>query len=221
MPLFYSLRRRSYAIVSYKALFSQFTRSPEWKPIGERTQPRHVMRALARGEAGRVVQVVRHPVARVESCFRDKYRKQPERIGVPGFAWQACHEILYPYLDLRPTDPAERIAERFLAFSFAEFVALLPEVYDRDPHFSPQAWEQEIRAAGRSWGRVRPTLLRVEDETAEIEARTGLDLATKTNATDHIERDYVVDAESAAILARLYREDFPLGEYPLPSSVEA
>lgn len=215
MPVFYNSGANSWAVVSFKVLYSRFSAASSWHEISVEPTLRILLRAMVTGGLARTWFPVRSPYERTVSCFMDKFRKQPRRIDAMGFEWQHCHEILYPHLEIQPEASDSAIADRFLAFTFDQFLELLPEVYARDGHFKPQAWSRNVRLGEASflcWPRVRP--VRVEDSAA-LNTIPGIDFSKKTNTTGHLERDFVLNEVNRTAIRTLYGCDFALGGHPV------
>ncbi len=214
MAVFQHHHSGTYAFVSFKALYSRFTAAPDWAELGVDPTYRHLLRALISGNLRKSFHLLRCPYKRIVSCFMDKYRKQPTRIHVDGFEWQHCHSIFFPHLSIQTGASNEEIAQRFLQFSFDQFIDLLPSVYHRDGHFKPQYWTNRLLVGGRNlipWPCC--TTIRIEDPEA-LSQIPGIDFSVKTNTTGHIDRDFELNDRHKDVIHRLYQKDFQLGGYP-------
>ena len=100
MSVFTNKDRTHYVLTSYKAAYSRFLHSPAWTEIATWPTVRMLASSLIKRRAKFVFQVVRHPVSRTISFFRDKLRIQPTLINQQGFKWQGCHRIFFPHLDI-------------------------------------------------------------------------------------------------------------------------
>ncbi|MEO0794569.1 MAG: sulfotransferase family 2 domain-containing protein [Verrucomicrobiota bacterium] len=203
------------AFVSYKATYSQFNQSDEWKELNINLTPRIFLRALTKASnPRRAYFVVREPYARIESCFKDKYRKQPQRIAVDGFYWQACHRLIYPYIGITESDSDQKIAEAFLNFSFEDFVKLLPKLHSFDGHFQPQHWSNRLTLGNkRLLALPGCEIIRIEDRERFAEI-PGIRVDSYANSTKHLNAKTVWTPEMNEIVRKIYRHDFTLGQYP-------
>jgi hypothetical protein len=213
MPIFRNIDKRIYALVSYKVLYSKFADAAGWKEMGLYPTPRMYARSLLKDRLCKTFFVVRSPYERIASCFMDKFRKQPMRIDEPHFQWQACHKLIYPYCGLSDRDRDGTIADRFLHFSFTDFLEVLPEVYEHDGHYQPQLWSFKIWIRNRrtfSW--PGGTILKVED-TESLHQIPDIDFSVRANFTNHLTRDFEITGANKAVIQRLYEEDFLIGDY--------
>jgi hypothetical protein len=202
------------AFVSFKALYSRFTAASEWTEVSVDPTPRMLIKALISGRLTKTFHLLRCPYRRTVSCFMDKYRKQPQRIDQQGFTWQNCHSILYSSLGIGADAANEEISTRFLAFTFDDFIDMLPEIYHLDGHFKPQSWSNRLLIRGRNsipWPFSKR--IKVEDAKALLQI-PGIDFSVKTNTTGHLDRDFELTDRHRRIIYQLYRKDFELGGYP-------
>ncbi|GHC12854.1 sulfotransferase family 2 domain-containing protein [Cerasicoccus arenae] len=216
MPLFYhnSVKPTRYMLVSYKCLYSQFNSSGEWKYLGEYVTPRLFLHAMVR-KPGSAKIILRNPYDRTVSCFKDKYRKQPTRIKESNFYWQECHHVVFERLGVALDASDEAKTEALLAFSFKDFIQLLPEIYHLDSHFHPQHWLMQIHWKGRRFGQWPKCEILFMEQLETIGQLPGLNLGKRINSTGHVQTDFEFDEESKAIVHQLYRKDFELGSYPV------
>ncbi len=206
--------RETIALVSYKVLYCQFVESPHWEDLGL-VGPIGRLWVETELKRGRAIMVVRNPFSRVESCFKDKFRKEPMRLGQPDFVWQYCQNIVLDRLEVDPQAKDEVKAQALLDMSLADFVQMLPEVSKMDGHSMPQFRFKQLSWRGRGlghWPGVRH--IKIEDAAALREI-PGLDLGRQTNSTKHIRTDLIWDEASQRMIRDIYHRDFPLGDYPL------
>lgn len=216
MPIFRYMepgKPTQYALVSYKGLYSLFKSSGSWQFIDSYANPRLLLHALLRERGFQTWLVVRNPYKRIVSCFKDKYRKQPTRIHEPNFVWQDCHDIVFEREQVSQSASDEIKAAALLAFSFEDFIKLLPTIYGQDAHFHPQMWLTRLQWSdhriGR-WPNIR--VVRMEDSETLSEI-PGIDLSHEANATGHIRTDFEWNDKTRDIIRSLYRDDFALGGY--------
>jgi hypothetical protein len=213
MPVFINADKRMYALISYKVLYSKFSGAPGWQEMGLYPTPRMYAKSLLKDRSCNTFFVVRSPYERTASCFMDKFRKQPLRITEPKFHWQYCHKLIYPYCGLTDSDTDLTIAERFLQFSFNDFLDLLPSVYMHDVHYQPQIWSLKLHIGGKrtfSWPGC--TILKVEDSES-LHQIPDIDFSVRSNYTTHLTRDFEITRGNKAVIQKLYEKDFLIGDY--------
>jgi hypothetical protein len=162
--------------------------------------------------------IVRDPYRRLESFFRDKFRKHPAHSRASCAAdWQPCQRIFFPLLGVAPGSDGPAIRERLLSLAFPDFVRELARVYRRDHHLLPQVDARFVRMRGAALGWIQPTrILRMESapDLAFLAELLERDLDTPENATDDVAVECGWNAELRAIANRIYRWDFRLYRYP-------
>lgn len=215
MPVFRNESRNVYSLVSYKALYSKFFHATEWKELGLDPTPRLLAKAIVRDHSQTTFFPVRSPFARVVSCFMDKFRKQPLRINEQGFYWQACHKLLFRCCVISDNARDEEIAAKFLDFSFDEFIQELPVIYRLDGHFQLQSWSRKVLIGDSRWVNWPNCMVIKVEDSNDLHQIPGIDWAVKTNATDHIERDFDLLEKHKEVIRKLYRDDFKIGAYSL------
>ena len=213
MAVFYNSDDNAYALVSYKSLYSRFTAADTWQELAVDATPRTLARAVLRGALRRTWLLTRSPYDRTVSAFMDKFRKQPKRIDQPDFEWQHCHRIFWPLLGLSGQNTDCEIAERFLHFTFDEFINALPDIYTRDGHFRPQYLSGRLLAGQTQWlPWPACRVIRIEDESA-LATVPGIDFSVRTNTTGHLSKDFTLNDHHRSVIQKLYRPDFKLGGY--------
>lgn len=202
-----------YALVSYKVLYSKFTGAKNWEEIGLRPTFKIYLKHLLKDRSLKTFFVVRSPYERTISCFMDKFRKQPARVKEPGFQWQACHKLIYPYCGISEGDSDKVKADRFLQFSFDDFLEILPDIYTFDGHYQPQWWSNNVRIFNRkifSW--TGCTIIKMEDKDALCQIQ-DIDFSVRANFTNHLNRGFELTERNRKIIQNLYEKDFFIGGY--------
>lgn len=165
--------------------------------------------------------VVRNPYARVASFYKDKflraedYRLWMQDQGMPQ-GWQQSTQLFFPYLGLDTTMDPKIVSERLSAVTFEEFMEILPKVYLRDGHLTPQhlAGSLSFRLLNyRISFRLPLHLEKVykmesSDHIMSLAADFQLDLKTKVNATDKVEEYINWSPSVIKTVERLYEMDF-------------
>jgi hypothetical protein len=213
MPLFVHPETGQFVLTSYKAMYSQFEHSPNWKTLGYKLTPRLVVHMVRRGGLSRAKLIVRNPYDRTVSCFTDKFRSQPRLIHEPDFQWQACHRVVFPLVGLSGTEPNEVIAGRLLNWPFADFVHALPHLEHREGHFFRQDRTRRITVPMLGSCAV-PFLNVVRMEDREVlNDIPGINFSEKRHSTSHIPRDFEWTDDLRSVIRDVYRADFRLGRY--------
>lgn len=162
--------------------------------------------------------IVRNPYNRFLSLFSDKYRKQPQRIIDGLHSWENVHTCLFPYLNIKPTDPDKIIASKFLDMTISEFIKLLPLVINADQHFMPQTATKQFRLFDIFLVSIRINgFFRIEDQLLELSRLTGIDFGIKKNTSNSKQLKDKLSQKDLILLNKLYKNDFLLGNYTIMS----
>lgn len=162
--------------------------------------------------------IVRNPYSRLESFFKNKFRSTLPNIIKSG-KWQHCHEIFFPFLDLKSNDSASDIAKRLSSISFSEFISLLPLTYKKDGHLFPQSWAKSFYI--RKWGLKLAVPLKYssifklesKNDLTRLSEIFHLDLSIKENSTESIMEEIKWSREEVHIINELYHDDFDAYAY--------
>jgi len=208
MPVFLDKQDRHLVLTSYKVLYSSLTAANELLYLGDHVPIRLLLRMRLRYSGSPILYLVRNPFDRIASFYRDKFQKQPLRIGESDFEWQPCHRIFYAALGLNADDPDERIADRFLHTDFSSFVQLLPEHWEQDLHLHPQWHVRRVMFGAYSPFCLRPNrTYPIETELQAFWDDSELP-PTRKNRTAQRERTQPYSPKSADIVSALYARDF-------------
>lgn len=227
MPHFIDAREGRIVSTSYKVMYTTLRGSAQLEFINA-DRHHELLKLLAgaavRGKRPDLVLLARNPYDRVVSFFCDKFGSHPKAHAEPGFCWQECQRVFWPYMALDAGASCASVAESMLGTCFQEFVSMLGR-YFRDtgldsvePHLAPQYLSlQWVLRAGRFRIGVpfAPRLyrvVRIEDENA---LRAIHDPADRQNATSHGAYREYLDPGTFAVVNELYREDFRRLGYPM------
>lgn len=156
------------------------------------------------------VLLVRNPIDRTVSAWRDKIVAQPRAFGTDEFVgWQRSQRVVLRAMGMAKRPESER-ADALANVSFSRFVELLPRTYLLDGHFQPQHMRLTYRL--RTLAPIMPAGITewVQVEGAnptDVAERFGIDMTRRDHRTDHITTPTVTPADRA-IIERLYRRDF-------------
>lgn len=194
-------------------MYSLFTSSRTWQFIDSYPTPRLLLHALLRERHFKTWLVVRNPYARIISCFKDKYRKQPMRIAENNFHWQMCHDVVFERRGVPLSASDEAKAAALLEMTFEDFIQLLPIIYPLDEHFHPQAWLTKLRMGSQRVAKWPVHRVAQMEDVEMLRLIPGIDLSKQTNSTGHIKKDFEWSDETRQIVRDIYRADFALGAY--------
>lgn len=165
--------------------------------------------------------VVRDPYLRTLSFYKDKFlRADDYRLWMKeqGFVqgWQQSSQLFFPYLGLNPQMDAKEVSEKLSEVSFEQFIGLLPKVYLKDGHLTPQylATSMSFFMLGyRISFRLPLRLERIykmesKHDLEELAKDFQLDLDAKVNTTEKIDRIITWSPSTLKTVERLYKRDF-------------
>ena len=147
---------------------------------------------------------VRHPLARLQSCYRDKVRGE----GAAGAASGESRSILHRrfHRSIFAAWGGVDIRDDKLPFDrFAKAVSSIPDRIS-DRHFASQIRMVEAveNAADHFVGRME----RLEDDWEQVRARTGLPALVRANRTRSGHDQTAPDAATLRLISRRYARDF-------------
>jgi hypothetical protein len=154
--------------------------------------------------------LVRNPYKRLESFFKDKFRK-----NVPVSRGQTVHRLFYPIWGITKEHSLAEIHQIIRAYPFEKFIKELPNVYNKDPHLYPQFWTAFLGSKAFNWRAKHTGILKIENK-ADIETlakELELDLQKNINSTRDIETDIVWTAELKTIVNTIYKNGFQWYKY--------
>ncbi len=155
--------------------------------------------------------LVRNPYDRVESFYKDKFRQMPLAQVADYDQLQECQQLFCPLLHIVPNDDPATIREKLLDVSFAQFIELLPQLYQRDWHLRPQVMTKRIYRRGQPIAPIIITrTLQVESpaDRRYIQDKLRIDLSQKHNSTQTIQLANNWSPALRTTVNQLYRADF-------------
>jgi len=162
--------------------------------------------------------IVRDPYRRLVSFFNDKFRQV--LLDYPNYnEWQQCQRLFFEPLGIANDASPKHIRQTLLDTTFDNLVPLLPRVYTKDRHLTPQVWATKKcfkKMGGRLCVKMAyDRVIKMEDTTAlnELAKTLELDLNINVNKTKSKQEPIVWTEKSKAIVAKLYRKDFERFEY--------
>lgn len=158
--------------------------------------------------------LVRNPYTRIESFFRDKFRKSVI-ISVEKNEWQDCQKRFFPHMGLSPHMPPEEVGEKLTNTSFPEMLSILPKVYTSDPHIWPQHWHKTILGVPIPMKFDSVFKIECAEDLAQIATTLDLDFSISANSTKAVIEKLVWSETHLEMMKKIYREDFKRFGYSL------
>lgn len=219
MPVFVNYSKKFFLYTSYKVAFStlmfEVERGAELKYL-HKTVDFNVYRHLIKYFHFNSYQLIRNPYDRFLSLFSDKFRNQPKIYEDRNFKWQPVHKLVMPYLNLKTSDSNEKKAVAFLDMSIDNFCEILPEIYLKDGHLSPQKYSASLRILNFRYVPIRMSkYYKIENHKGKISDVIGIDFSKKRNVSNSEDLNKEFTAEAIQIINQLYADDFELGAYDI------
>ena len=160
--------------------------------------------------------VCRNPYNRVESLFKDKFRKLPMK---DDFHLQDFHKKIKDKLNLNLVE----FKQFLLSVNFEQFVLyILPKIINLDLHSRPQIhskrfyYFEKIRFIKklriyRSFSNL--VLIKLESDLDELSSLTGINLQTKINSSQKYNDEIYWNDQMLEKVNSLYRNDFNFFSY--------
>lgn len=172
--------------------------------------------------------VVRNPYERVASFYKDKFlRAEDYRLWMKdqgmSQGWQQSTQLFFPYLGLDTDMDPKEVSRRLSSVSFEEFIKILPKVYLKDGHLTPQylAGAFSFRFLGyRISFRLPLKMDRIykmesSEDLEKLASDFQLNLKTKVNATEKAEGTISWSPSAYETVTNLYERDFERFGYEL------
>ncbi|MFK7946398.1 MAG: sulfotransferase family 2 domain-containing protein [Saprospiraceae bacterium] len=206
MAHFKSTIRKAYISTSFKVMWSSLKAQENLKKL--KGFPLFFRKI---GEAFKIIPkhehylLVRNPYKRLESCFKDKFRK-----NLPVKRGQTIHRLFYPILGITKNDELQKVHEILLAYTFEDFIKELPSVYNKDPHLYPQFWSSLLGFNRLNWNAKFNKIYKLEhqQDIQDLEQNFKLNLKKTKNSTKKVETNIVWTSEMREIVNKIYKNDF-------------
>ncbi len=163
--------------------------------------------------------IVRNPFFRIESFYKSKFLKaEDNRLWMvknqKAKNWQVSTEIFFPYLDLNTSMDPSIVSKKLTSVRFEEFISILPNVYMKDKHLTPQylAGRTSLKKFGIHLKipiRFQKVFkLESKEDLREMSEIFDIDLNKKLNNTKNIKTTIKWSPKSIEIIERIYNNDF-------------
>ncbi len=212
MPGFLHESSHSMFITSFKVMYSTLCKQPKLTETTPRLDA-IFFKWMAVNQQPYFL-LVRNPYTRIESFFKDKFRKSVI-ISEEKNEWQDCQKRFFPHLGLNTTMPPDRVGNTLRRTSFAEMLSILPEVYTSDPHIWPQHWHKTILGVPIPMKFDRVFKMESPDDLAYLATTFDLDFSISANSTQSVKGSLVWTAAHIEMVKHIYREDFARFGYSL------
>lgn len=154
--------------------------------------------------------IVRDPFTRLESFYKSKILAVNNYTSLPR-GWQHCQQLILKQLGISPECELETGRQAFTKLSFSSFIELLPEVYKKDGHLTPQ---RDKIYVSNMYDKVLK--LEVPEDLTFLQEKLGIDTGKKTGNSDrHITSPIEWDDKDITIVTKLYKDDFKLFDYEI------
>jgi len=162
--------------------------------------------------------IVRNPFDRIISFYKSKFLNAEfnrlwMRKNEKGH-WQKCTEHFFPELNLSTKTSPKQISKVLESTSFKKMLSILPKVYQKDGHMTPQYYAKKFRFYKYGHKLCIPIkfekIFKIEhkQDLQEIESIFGIDLSINYNPTNHITEKVRYDVESTKLILNIYQKDF-------------
>lgn len=155
--------------------------------------------------------IVRNPVERLQSFFRDKFRVHPNSFGINNFEWQYPQILILDKLGTQVSDRTSPIfKEKLLAVKYAQFIDVLPELYMQDAHLIPQHHLLDFKIGKLPMKLIPDKILKIEniEDMNFIQSNLKINTEKKLNFTKHQSVDFSLNSEQQEIIREIYELDF-------------
>lgn len=219
MIIFKKKEKSTYLITNYKVMYSTLKNQGNLTRASGKYLYLKALKSWFFFSKNKYYIIVRDPYKRVESFYKNKFLKAEEnRLWMvkqqETKSWQASTEIFFPYLGLNTDMDPTIISKKLVSVKFEEFISILPEVYLKDPHLTPQSFAG--RALFKKYGIHLKIPIRFEriyqleskEDLKEMSKIFNIDINKKFNSTKHIKTTLEWSPESLKTIKRIYHSDF-------------
>jgi hypothetical protein len=211
MAHFSSKRKSAIISTSFKVMWSSLKRQPNLKKLKDFPLFfRKIGEGLGFLQKQEHYLLVRNPYKRLESFFKDKFRK-----NVPVSRGQTVHRLFYPVWGITKEHTLEEIHQIIRAYSFESFINELPNVFNKDPHLYPQFWVEFLGFRTLNWRTKFTRILKMEkvEDIDFLSEKFELDLNKNINSTNDVATEIIWTTELKSIVKNIYKNDFDWYDY--------
>ena len=219
MPVFNKTESSLYLITNYKVMYSTLKHQKKLERINIRKKFKFkiVFNKLYLNKK-KFYFIARNPYDKVESFFRDKFRKSSNYFDEKGF-WQAPQKIFFPFFDIDESMTSELIRQKLIEISFSDFLSVLPKVYMLDRHLHPQWLKQRVKL--RVFGINFNFLIKIkklfkiesQNDLNELKEIFNIDIKSRFNSTGSVNENIIWTKKDIKTVEELYKNDFKLFDY--------
>ncbi len=222
MPIFISKKKRTAIITNYKVLYTTLYR--EGSVEMHNTAPNLIsllLRGKIKSEHHQNYLLVRNPFTRLESFFKDKFRKDIDRVMKENADWQLSQQVFFDQLKVDQSMDKEAIGQIFLNASFEDFIKSLPSAHLLDHHLHPQSFilQYKIRLAFIKLSirlKINKTIkIECKKSMDELASELNIDLKNKMNNTNRKQwnEEMVWTNSMVDLVNEIYNIDFQTFRY--------
>jgi len=219
MPVFKKRNSNQYLLTNYKVMYStlRYSKSLQRVSIKKDIKRKVLLNRLYLNQT-QFYFIVRNPYKKIESFFREKFRKSLDYYDINGY-WQDSQKIFFPYLNIDDSMSSELIKEKLQKTTFNEMVALLPEVCMLDGHLQPQYLKTRIYFRRLRLNFTIPIKfkkvfkLESKSDLRELRDIFNINIESKVNETSSVKGELIWTKETIGIVDEIYKVDFDLFDY--------
>ena len=167
--------------------------------------------------------IVRNPFDRIKSFYKSKFPKaEINRLWMlqnEKGEWQKCTEYFFPYLNLNTDMAPKMISQVLISTSFDKVISILPNVFSKDGHMTPQHYAKKISLSKYGYRCRIPIrfqkVFKIESkkDLNEIEKIFDINLSKPLNSTKNIVEDFTYNDDNVKTIANIYKRDFEEFKY--------
>jgi hypothetical protein len=219
MPVFKIKNKNLYLLTNYKVMYSTLKHQKDLERIliSKKIKRSIILNTFWFSKV-KFYFIVRNPYDKIESFFREKFRKSLNYYDENGF-WQDSQIVFFPFLDIQDSMTAVLIKEKLRSTSFTEMISILPKIYMLDGHLTPQWTKKRIcyKLLNRNFYfaiKTKKTFkLESQKDLKELNNIFNINTDLRINATSSIKEALIWSKADRDIVEDIYKEDFKLFNY--------
>jgi hypothetical protein len=220
MPRFYNKKYNYFVSSAYKVMVSSLNAQPDLENVSNRRMFIIMLRNTIRFKRNKQYIIVRNPIDRFISFYKDKFIQHPQYcLKVGQFEWQHCQLLYFKELGIEKLKDEDQ-AKHLDNTNINSLVKLLPLHYLNNGHTQPQNLLLKLRVKlpfrkkYRKLRLRRINVLKLEDLTNEfLEIELHLNPSIRSNSTQKVSTKIELNQKSVDILKSLYANDFSIFNY--------